>query len=106
MGRRTGWAAVVGTVAATAMLCAPAMAHIERTAYWPDPRPDDSATPAAGGAVPKPRSLESALDASAPGTTRVVCQSDSLARAERDIATARDKGFRLRPSQKPRKLSA
>jgi hypothetical protein len=93
-------------MAATAMLCAPAMAHIERTAYWPDPRPDPGVTPAAGGAVPKIRSLGSALDTSAHGTTRVVCQSDSLARAERDIATARDKGFRLRPSEERRKLSA
>src|SRR4051812_28856512 len=106
MGRGKSWAAAVGAVAASAMFCAPAMAHIERTAYWPDPRPDDAVTPAAGGAVPKIRSLASALDTSASGTTRVVCQSDSLARAQRDIATARDKGFRLRPSEDLRKLSA
>jgi hypothetical protein len=84
----------------------PAWAHIERTSYWPDPRPDTSVSPAAGGAVPKVRSLASALDAGAPGTTRVVCESDSPARAERDITTARDTGFRVRPSQPVTKLSA
>ncbi|MEA2482343.1 MAG: hypothetical protein QOC55_290, partial [Thermoleophilaceae bacterium] len=33
-----------------ALLCvaAPAFAHVERTAYWPDPRPDTSVKPAAG----------------------------------------------------------
>src|SRR4051794_9524754 len=108
MGRRGRLpsAAAIVAAAATATLCAPALAHIERTAYWPDPRPDTAVTPAAGGAVPKIRSLGSALDSSAPGATRVVCQSGSLARAERDIATARDKGYRLRPSEKLRKLSA
>src|SRR5437763_337940 len=44
-----------------------AAAHIERTSYWPDPRPDTSVKPPAGGGVPKVRSLASALDRGAPG---------------------------------------
>jgi hypothetical protein len=88
------------------MTCGSALAHIERTAYWPDPRPDDAVSPAAGGAVPKVRSLASALDDTQRGTTRVVCQADSLQLAKRDIAAARDHGFRLRPSQPVQRLTA
>jgi hypothetical protein len=36
---------------------AAALAHIERTGYWPDPAPDTARTPAAGGEVPTERSL-------------------------------------------------
>src|SRR4051812_23876505 len=75
---------VIGAIAiALAILIAgggSASAHIERTAYWPDPRPDASVSPAAGGRVPQVRSLASALDDQAPGTTRVVCRHDSLPR--------------------------
>ena len=42
-------------------LAVPALAHVERTAYWPDPAPDTSVTPPAGGSVPKARSLASGL---------------------------------------------
>src|SRR5918912_422981 len=98
MGRRLPAAAAMAL--ATAVVSAgTAWAHIERTAYWPDPRPDDAVSPAAGGAVPKVRSLASALDDGARGTTRVVCESRSLSFAERDIASARDRGWRIRPSQ-------
>jgi hypothetical protein len=103
-GRPVGGA--ITAVLAIAIGCGPAWAHIERTAYWPDPRPDDSISPAAGGAVPRVRSLASALNGGAPGTTRVVCQADSLGRAEAAIAAARDSGFRLRPSQPRQRLSA
>ena len=50
-------------LATAAALAAPpvALAHIERDAYWPDPAPDTTVSPAAGGAVPQPRSLASAL---------------------------------------------
>ena len=34
-----------------------ASAHIERASYWPDPAPDTSVSPPAGGKVPKARSL-------------------------------------------------
>jgi hypothetical protein len=37
-----------------------ALSHIERNSYWPDPAPDTSVKPAAGGKVPKARSLSSA----------------------------------------------
>ena len=106
MGRRSRtWVVAVAAAATTATLCASAAAHIERTAYWPDPRPDTGVSPAAGGKVPKVRSLRSALNRRKVGTTRVVCHSGSLARAMRDIRRAR-RGYRLRPSEKRRKLSA
>src|SRR4051794_15616332 len=95
-------AIVVGALTAVSS----ALAHVGRTAYWPDPAPDASVWPAAGGKVPAARSLASALDTQARGVTRVVCQSDSLSRAKDDIATARDKGYRFRPTEPKRKLSA
>jgi hypothetical protein len=81
-------------------------AHVERSSYWPDPAADGSVKPAAGGEVPKARSLGSALRDSAPGETRVVCQPGSLARAKRLIANAESKGYRLRPSADRVKISA
>jgi Right handed beta helix region len=51
-----------------------ASAHLERPSYWPDPKPDTSVSPAAGGKVPTARGLYSALRKAPPGTTRVVCQ--------------------------------
>ena len=96
----------MAAAALTATLSAPALAHIERTAYWPDPRPDTSAKPAAGGKVPKERSLPSALRAKPAGKTRVVCQADSLARARRDIRRARRRGYHIRPSQPRHRISA
>jgi hypothetical protein len=82
-----------------------ALAHVERTSYWPDPRPDTSVTPPAGGDVPKIRSLASALDRKAPGDTRVVCQSGSLTAARTDITRARLKGYRLRPTAPLHKIT-
>jgi hypothetical protein len=40
-----------------AVLTATAYGHVERSSYWPDPAPDRSVKPAAGGKVPKARSL-------------------------------------------------
>jgi hypothetical protein len=94
-------AAVVSLVGAQC-----ALAHVERTSYWPDPAPDKSVRPAAGGTVPKPRSLASALDRSARGTTRVVCQSGSLSTAADDIRVAQTRGYRLRPTAPLVKISA
>src|SRR5258707_7896614 len=88
------------------LLCvsAPAFAHIERPSYWPDPAPDASVKPAAGGAVPKARSLASAL---ARGSkTLVVCKPDSLVQVRADLAAARTKGYRLRPTQPLIRISA
>jgi Right handed beta helix region len=100
--RRLGGAAIVLALA----IPSAALAHVERTSYWPDPAADTSVSPPAGGAVPKARSLASALDRSAPGDTRVVCQSDSLSRALDAIRAARVKGFRLRPTAPLQTLSA
>ncbi len=84
---------------------AAALAHVERTSYWPDPRPDTAVTPSAGGAVPTARPLASALDASQPGTTRVVCQPDSMSRLRSSVQRAEQSGFRDRPTETLRKLS-
>src|SRR4051794_16942955 len=86
-------------------LPAAALAHVERTSYWPDPAPDTSVRPAAGGAVPTPRSLASALDDSARGTTRVVCKGNSLRLARADIVRARKQGYELRPTAPTTKLT-
>ncbi len=75
-----------------------ANAHVERPAYWPLPGPDCSISPCAGGVVPTPRSLASAADPAKDGTTRVVCQPDSLTRLTSSIAAAREKGYDLRPT--------
>src|SRR3954451_6704566 len=77
---------------------AAALAHVERPSYWPDPAPDTSVKPAAGGAVPKIRSLASALNKKLPGNTRVVCQSDSLKLLKASAARARKSGYDIRPS--------
>ena len=56
--------------------------------------------------MPKIRSLASALRSSPPGRTRVVCQRSSLRRAKREIRRARTHGYKDRPTQKRRHLSA
>ena len=49
-------------VLAFAVLVPPsALSHVERSSYWPDPAADTGVKPAAGGKVPKARSLSSAL---------------------------------------------
>lgn len=95
-------------VAGAALVACPAiaLAHVERPAYWPDPRPDHHVKPAAGGKVPKARSLRSALDQSAPGRTRVVCKQNSMARLRHSLHLVRTRGYALRPTQKPHELSA
>ncbi len=104
-GARLSLAAAM-TLATALWLTASAAAHIERPAYWPDPRPDRSVSPSAGGAVPKARSLASALDGSKPGTTRVVCTRGSLARALDSVRHARLKGIEVRPMAKRERISA
>jgi hypothetical protein len=106
-GRR-GPIAYVAIGALFAALACPAyaLAHIERPAYWPDPRRDHHVHPAAGGRVPEARSLGSAFDASRPGHTLVVCKSNSLPRARHAIAVARLRGYKLRPTTERRRLSA
>ena len=84
-------------------LPAVASAHRERPSYWPDPAPDTSVSPPAGGKVPKARSLASAVTGAGPGEVRVVCKGPeaaaSLKLAKRSIRQAKKNGFRLRPSQ-------
>ncbi len=90
-------ALVAGSLAIPAL----ALAHLERPSYWPDPAPDTSVKPAAGGKVPKARSLASAITRSGPGDVRVVCVrgTKSLRYAMTAINKAERRGFRLRPSQ-------
>ncbi|MEA2439048.1 MAG: hypothetical protein QOH76_472 [Thermoleophilaceae bacterium] len=101
---RVAWAAALAA-AAMVVFAAVAFAHVERTAYWPDPRPDTSVKPAAGGKVPVARSLASALQSKPAGRTRIVCRRSSLATAKRDIAAARKNGVTYRPTE-TRKFSA
>jgi Right handed beta helix region len=105
--RRTAIAAT--TVVAALVLPAVALAHLERPSYWPDPAPDTSVSPPAGGEVPEARSLESAVSGAGPGQILVVCKGEdgaqSLAALQASVSAARKKGFRLRPSQPKTKLS-
>ena len=97
------WRACMGVLVVALTVPAMAAAHSERPSYWPDPAPDTSVSPPAGGAVPKARSLASAVTGKGPGEVRVVCQGEdgraSLRLAQRSIRKARRKGFRIRPSQ-------
>jgi hypothetical protein len=104
MSARRSLLFAVATIAVLAF-AVPALAHVERTAYWPNPAPDTSVTPPAGGKVPKARSLASALKRVKGTRVRVVCQRTSLKRAKREIRRARRSGYRNRPTEKLRKLS-
>jgi hypothetical protein len=75
-----------------------AQAHVERPSYWPDPNPDCSVSPCAGGAIPTARSLASALDASLPGDTRVVCKPNSMSLLDASINDALAHGYNVRPT--------
>ena len=95
-------------IAGSLALPALALAHLERPSYWPDPAPDTGVTPAAGGKVPKARSLATAATGKGPGDVRVVCKAGdkSLDLALRSIRRAETRGYRLRPSTPKRKLAA
>ncbi len=92
-------AVVLGLLALPAV----AVAHLERPSYWPNPAPDRSIKPAAGGGVPELRSLKSAVSGRGAGEVRVVCQGTdgrkSLRLLRESIAAARKNGYRVRPSQ-------
>jgi Right handed beta helix region len=79
------------------LLAAGASAHIERASYWPDPAPDRSVSPPAGGRVPEIRPLGTALIRGLPGQTRVVCQRGSLPRLVHSVIAARRHGYNIRP---------
>ena len=93
----------MAVVLALLALPAVAVAHLERPSYWPNPAPDRSIKPAAGGDVPELRSLKSAVSGRGAGEVRVVCQGTdgrkSLRLLRESIAAARKNGYRVRPSQ-------
>src|SRR4051812_22730862 len=91
-------ARLLAALALCAFAPAVASAHVERSAYWPDPAPDCSVKPCTGGAVPTARSLASALNRKLPGDTRVVCQPDSLTRLKVSVARAVKSGYDIRPT--------
>src|SRR5205807_690070 len=72
---------------------------IERASYWPNPAPDCTVKPCAGGKVPVPKSLQSSLNIRPRSVTRVVCQPDSIARLKASIKEAETTGYVLRPTQ-------
>jgi hypothetical protein len=80
------------------VVAAPAFAHVERPSYWPDPAPDTSVKPAAGGKVPKIRTLRSSLNKKLPGKTRVVCQPSSLKQLRIAVKAAVKNGYFIRPT--------
>jgi hypothetical protein len=104
-----GIAAAAAALLVLLALPALALAHLERPSYWPDPRPDHSVTPAAGGKVPKPRSLRSATTGKGPGEVRVVCRGKSGRKSMRflrkDVRQAKKHGYKYRPSEAKRHLS-
>ena len=106
---KRGLALAVTLAAVMLALPAFALAHLERPSYWPDPGPDNSISPPAGGKVPKARSLKSAATGKGPGDVLVVCKGRNGARSKallrRSVRQARKKGFRLRPSQRKTKIS-
>jgi hypothetical protein len=95
---------VLLAVLALLMAASSALAHVERPSYWPDPAPDTSVDPPAGGGVPKARSLATALKESARGDTHVVCQPGSIKRLKRSVRRGWRSGYDIRPSDH-RKLS-
>jgi hypothetical protein len=95
---RRGTAAAILAALASLLLTSVAAAHIERPSYWPVPAADCSIKPCAGGAVPKARSLASALTKSKTSTTRVVCRPGSMTRLAASIKRARKSGYDIRPT--------
>src|SRR2546421_12946130 len=98
--------ALLAALAGALVMPALASAHVERASYWPDPAPDCSVSPCAGGQVPTARSLASAVSTGGVGVTRVVCQPDSVKRLKRSIADATSAGYVLRPTQPRQTISA
>ena len=96
-------AALVSLLAAFALVSV-ASAHVERPSYFPDPAADTAVSPAAGGDVPRIRRLSSSVVRKYAGTTRVVCQPNSLSLVKRAVAVAQSEGYSLRPSEQRRKI--
>ena len=104
--RRTLLLASITAIFALA-LPALALAHLERPSYWPDPRPDKSVSPPAGGEVPKQRSLASALNGD--DDLFVACKGrdarKSMYLLKKFVRKSQQRGFRIRPSAPLQKLS-
>jgi hypothetical protein len=90
--------ALVLAVAGIMAIPQSAQAHVERPSYWPDPKPDCSVSPCAGGEIPTARSLASALNNSLPGDTRVVCKPNSMTLLNASIDRALAQGYDVRPT--------
>lgn len=110
------WGVALVAAAATLGLPALALAHLERPSYFPNPHPDTSISPPAGGEVPDIRSFRSAVTGKGPGEVRVVCKGKTKGKKarrgrksrrllKRSIRSVRQSGYRLRPSQPKEKLS-
>ncbi len=104
-------AAVAVLVLAVTVFASSASAHVERASYWPDPAPDTSVNPPAGGKVPATRNLFTALQRKLPGATRVVCQgrvpnAKRLRLITRKLRAARKRYHRLRSAKKRRASKA
>src|SRR4051812_42677734 len=87
------------TTALSLVVTASAAAHIERASYWPDPKPDKASGVRTGGAVPHAKPLSGAVAQAQNGTTRVVCQSNSLSLLKTSIAAAVKNGYDIRPTE-------
>jgi Right handed beta helix region len=96
--RRRSYAWALAMAIGAAAVPAVSSAHVERSAYWPDPAPDCSLSPCAGGAVPAIRPLASSVNRKALGDTRVVCQKNSLTLLKQSIARAVKSGYDIRPT--------
>jgi hypothetical protein len=96
----------LAVLAAAVVVPQSALSHIERNSYWPNAGVDRSVKGGTGGKVPKARSLSSAVKHKRGTRVRVVCKSNSLKKANRSIASARKRGFRLRPTAPKRRISA
>ena len=96
---------VLAAMAVAMIFPAGAFAHTERASYFPDPAPDCSIDPCAGGAVPTARPLDTSVTTDR-AVTRVVCQRDSLQVATKSIRKAQRSGYVLRPSIGTQTISA
>ncbi len=121
--RRRNLIAAVAVAVVAVLVPTLAFAHVERASYWPNPAPDRSVKPAAGGSVPAIRKIFSALKAKKPGKTRVVCQTvpgkklrkhgtkkqlsknRSMKALNADVKAARKHGFKVRESQPAIRIS-
>ena len=78
--RGNRWYLMIAAVLICLVVPAAAFAHLERPSYWPDPAPDTSVTPPAGGAVPSLRSLSSAVWTKGAKKRRIAASKRALKR--------------------------